>query len=533
MAEVIDLGDLDNIPTFTLGGGGSKSASNFGGGIELLMNDKFKGGDSGRKNGGNGGDIDLGELADLENELNDLSNRRSSSSSSAAAAEAAGSSGGGGNSLFGGIFNIGRSDDGDGGGGGGGGGSSGINLGSSTSNTDNDNRTWDGYGKFNNIPLDPDANVDPTPQLSKDEMLKEKFKLLRKLEELEQKGVTLTKRYSMDSSYSEMKGEYDTQIEERERQNSVKFQGKMLLACITGLEFLNNKFDPFDLKLDGWSEQMNENLGEYDEIFGELHEKYKSKAKMSPELKLLFQLGGSAIMLHMTNTMFKSALPGMDDIMRQNPELMQQFTQAAVSSMSNNMGGGGGGGGQGGGGGGRGAGFGNFMNDIIGGSSNNGREPPPYVQQRPPPAPIATKGPMAPPPPARPGSNRQSQDFGGGGGGGGGGGDAYEQKSRRPEMRGPSADVSDMMSRLKTKTINIQQSSSSSSSSAGVNAADMTLTNILSGMGGSSSSNGNGNGNDLSNVISVTELGDVPSDSTPHKSKRRPRSERNTVSLDL
>ena len=54
---------------------------------------------------------------------------------------------------------------------------------------------------------------------------------------------------------------------------------------------------------------------------------------MAPELKLLFQLGGSAIMVHMTNTMFKSAMPGMDDIMRQNPELMQQFTQAAVSSM--------------------------------------------------------------------------------------------------------------------------------------------------------------------------------------------------------
>ena len=284
MAEVIDLGDLDTIPTFTLGGGSgsgsgssSKSTSNFGGGIELLMNDKFKGGDSGRKNGGSSGDIDLGELADLENELNDLSNRRSSSSVSASAAEAAGGGGSGGG-LFGGMFNINRTSDNDGNGGGssGGGGSGsgsgsgsgGINLGSSTSNTDNDNRTWDGYGKFNNVPIDPDANVDPTPQLSKEDMLKEKFKLLRKLEELEQKGVTLTKRYSMDSSYAEMKGEYDTQIEERERQNSVKFQGKMLLACITGLEFLNNKFDPFDLKLDGWSEQMNENLGEYDEIFG-------------------------------------------------------------------------------------------------------------------------------------------------------------------------------------------------------------------------------------------------------------------------
>ena len=61
--------------------------------------------------------------------------------------------------------------------------------------------------------------------------------------------------------------------------------------------------------------------------------KYRSKAKIAPELKLLFQLAGSGIMIHMTNTMFKSSIPGMDDIMKQNPELMQQFTKAAVNSM--------------------------------------------------------------------------------------------------------------------------------------------------------------------------------------------------------
>ena len=33
--------------------------------------------------------------------------------------------------------------------------------------------------------------------------------------------------------------------------------------------------------------------------------------------------------------MFKNSIPGMDDIMRQNPELMQQFTQAAVNQMDN------------------------------------------------------------------------------------------------------------------------------------------------------------------------------------------------------
>lgn len=528
MAEEIDLGALDTMPTFTFGGGSKSSGSiggggggNFGGGIELLMNNKFK--DSERKSGGgggSGGDIDLSELTALENELNDLSNVGPSRNSNH---ESGSGSGGGGGGFLSGIFNLSKSDgeSGSGGGGGdGGSGGGGIHLGQSTSNTDAENRTWDGYGKFNNIPMDPDANADPTPQLSKEEMLKEKFKLLRKLEELEQKGVQLTKRYSMDSSYQEMKGEYDTQMEERERQNSVKFQGKMLLACITGLEFLNNKFDPFDLKLDGWSEQVNENLNEYDEIFGELHEKYKSKAKMSPELKLLFQLGGSAIMLHMTNTMFKSALPGMDDIMRQNPELMQQFTQAAVSSMSNNTMGGSAPSG-------RGSGFGNFMNDIIGGGGGGGgfgrnNEPPPYAQHRPPPPPIATKGPVAPPPPVRPGATAMPTPL--------------DQKSRRPEMRGPTADVSDMMSRLKTKTINIQPTSTGSMASGSAAAShsdegNLTLQNILSGMTGS------GGGNDDINleptVVNVSSLGDIPQDSAPHKSKRRQRSERNTVSMDL
>ena len=53
----------------------------------------------------------------------------------------------------------------------------------------------------------------------------------------------------------------------------------MLMAFVSGLEFLNNRFDPFDLKLDGWAESVNENLEEYDDVFGELHQKYGSKAK--------------------------------------------------------------------------------------------------------------------------------------------------------------------------------------------------------------------------------------------------------------
>lgn len=194
--------------------------------------------------------------------------------------------------------------------------------------------TNDGFKRFNEIPVNPNVVPPKKPKMSQNELLKEKFKYLRLLESIEQKGITLSKKYSMDSSLDEMKGEYETLKSEKEKSNSVKFQGKMLMAFVSGLEFLNNRFDPFDLKLDGWAESVNENIDEYDDVFGELHEKYGGNAKMAPELKLLFMLGGSAVMLHMTNTMFKSAMPGMDDIMRQNPELMQQFTQAAASSMA-------------------------------------------------------------------------------------------------------------------------------------------------------------------------------------------------------
>ena len=297
--QVINIGLSDDSDNMRINLNDLPSA-NLGSGAELLMNDK-------KKQNQASADVNIEDLENLENELNDLSDSFDNSIKISK------------NDVFSNptsnnvSFNV----------------SNEMNnetIGQSTANVEKDNKTWDGYGTFNEIPVNPDINT-KKPDLSKEELLREKFKYLRQLEELENKGVQLTKKYTMESPLAEMQGEYENIINEKEKSNSIKFQGKMLMAIITGLEFLNNKFDPFDLKLDGWAEQINEGIEDYDEIFGELHEKYRSKAKMAPEIKLLFQLGGGAMMLHMTNTMFKSSMPGMDDIMRQNPELMQQFTQ--------------------------------------------------------------------------------------------------------------------------------------------------------------------------------------------------------------
>ena len=183
----------------------------------------------------------------------------------------------------------------------------------------------------------PTATVKPTPAplpKTQAEILKEKQDLLFKLNRLQKAGMPVSQKYTMSSKLDDIKSEFMGLKAQRDLQNSVKFQRKMMMAVVTGVEFINTKFDPFDVKLDGWSESVHENVNDYDEIFEELHDKYKEKAKMAPETKLFFSLAGSAFMFHLTQSLFKTS-PAIGDVMQQNPELMKQFAQAAVNGHNN------------------------------------------------------------------------------------------------------------------------------------------------------------------------------------------------------
>jgi len=165
-------------------------------------------------------------------------------------------------------------------------------------------------------------------RLTEDEVIILKKELLYQFERLEKKGMKLPRKFTLASSLDEMKMEYERLKRDKEVDSSVKLQRRIMMAVVSGAEYLNNSFDPVGAKLDGWSDSIYENIDEYDEIFEELHEKYKGKAKMAPEVKLLMMLGGSAFMHHMTQSMFKNQLPGLDEILKQNPDLAKNLAAA-------------------------------------------------------------------------------------------------------------------------------------------------------------------------------------------------------------
>jgi hypothetical protein len=156
----------------------------------------------------------------------------------------------------------------------------------------------------------------------------EKADLLNKITRLNKKGIQSSQRMTIYSDIEEIRTEYKRMTYGIEVDRSIKFQRRMMIACITGLEFLNDKFDPFDLELNGWSQNVMENVDDYDGVFEELYNKYKTKVQVAPEVKLIMMVGGSAMMFHLTNSMFKAAVPNVTQVMQQNPGLMQNMMDA-------------------------------------------------------------------------------------------------------------------------------------------------------------------------------------------------------------
>lgn len=172
--------------------------------------------------------------------------------------------------------------------------------------------------------------------ISQEEIDRQKREILILFERLEKRKVFIPRKFTMDSSLDEMKFEYEKLKSLHDAEAAIKFYRNILMAFVSGAEFVNDNYNPYKLRLEGWSEGVIENIDNYDDVFEELHLKYATKVKIPPELKLLGMVVGSGFMTHLTNSIFKSSsLPNFGDVMKDNPDLMREFQKAAVNTTAN------------------------------------------------------------------------------------------------------------------------------------------------------------------------------------------------------
>ena len=185
--------------------------------------------------------------------------------------------------------------------------------------------------------FDADARSDHSyghrERFSSEDVLRQKKEILHQFKRLQQKGIYIGKGsdYTLDTPLEEMKYEYERIRTERETDSAVKMYRSFLTASINFCEYANKRYNPYKFNLDGWSDNVNEGINDYDEVFEDLHAKYATSVRLPPEIKLIGMVVGSGIMTHFTNSMLNSSsIPNMDEILQRNPDLRHQFQAAAA-----------------------------------------------------------------------------------------------------------------------------------------------------------------------------------------------------------
>jgi len=140
--------------------------------------------------------------------------------------------------------------------------------------------------------------------ISKNELVLEKLNMIRKLGELSQQGIKLSQKYTINSELSIMEYEYELHRKIRAKKEMIKWMGSGMLLLVRGMELLSGRYNPFDIQLKGWHDQMNAEVGDYVDVFGQIYEQYFGKSggrDLPPLVKLVGMVFFSAFMFHMAN----------------------------------------------------------------------------------------------------------------------------------------------------------------------------------------------------------------------------------------
>jgi len=135
----------------------------------------------------------------------------------------------------------------------------------------------------------------------KEELLHEKVEMLTRIANLSKNGFTTTKEWDVKDDIDEIRYECYRMQRESNSKKSIKIMRRVLVTITTLVETGNSYFNPFNLRLDGFSESMMLNLDDYDDCFEQIHHKYSGRSSVGPEMQIMFTFMSAAIFHHAGN----------------------------------------------------------------------------------------------------------------------------------------------------------------------------------------------------------------------------------------
>ena len=136
-----------------------------------------------------------------------------------------------------------------------------------------------------------------------------KAELLNKINVLKARGKIPHDKcdFDINTPLSIIESHFNYYSKKAEMGKAVNTYRMGLMFIINMLEMGSNKFDVMGIDLSGWSQKVDNDQENLDEIFQDLFEKYGGAGgEMAPEMRLLFALIGSAVSVQISNTMIKT-----------------------------------------------------------------------------------------------------------------------------------------------------------------------------------------------------------------------------------
>lgn len=199
--------------------------------------------------------------------------------------------------------------------------------------------THDGFRNMNAEPLFGASMK--SVRMTEENLMKEKYEILRKFDRLAKLGVPLRKRFTIDSPIEEMRMELEFIKREKAMDQTIKQFCDWYITGMSAMEWSSKNVplvQAFGLKLDGLSESAQMNVVDMEEDFEELYELYGDKLKMHPLVRIPIRTCMMVYMVHLTNQMAaKAPIPNMDQILRTNPDIARQLATAAMQQQSQGM----------------------------------------------------------------------------------------------------------------------------------------------------------------------------------------------------